>query len=232
MIGNIILLCVMTLLPATAFSAITMPVFNDNASSHTGYVAFNGVPINLDDSTPLITNLKVTSDEEGTNEIDAQFDVISRYDENSNGADSGDKIRTVMVTFEATVPASSHADYYLQITSGGGNAAGSDMITNETLYYQIDTGSLSAISVTIDLKRSATFTMGTTLPEPRMVAPPIFRILLSICPIFLTRISCSDKISSTPNAIRFSPLSRINTCMMSDGFAFSVLRLISRTSPK
>ena len=146
---KLILTLCMLLTPFTVYSASTLelPVFNDNASSHTGYVSFAGIPIHINDSTSSIDDLRITLDEAGLTEVDAQFEIISRYDEDNDGAEITDKIRTVMVVFEATVSLASSTTYYLQVnpSSGtGGDADGVDILSNKEGYHQIATGNLTA----------------------------------------------------------------------------------------
>ncbi|KKP67431.1 MAG: hypothetical protein UR66_C0015G0016 [Candidatus Moranbacteria bacterium GW2011_GWE1_35_17] len=128
-------------------ATIDLPVFNNASIIQTAYVQFAGIPILAEDSTNTTSDFKVTLDEAGMTELDAQFEVISRYDEDNDGAEVTDKIRTVMVVFKATVPAQSSTTYYLQVNPGsgtGGDVSGSNIAFDEAGYHQISTGNLTA----------------------------------------------------------------------------------------
>lgn len=116
-----------------------------------------GVPLSHGESITSISNLALTSDKAGTDNIDAQFRVLSRYNDTPDGTGP---IRAVLIDFQQNIDSKNTKLIYLQTSGGAGSIPGSlasiseGRVTIETgvLKAEIDnnTGWLSSVLIAAD----------------------------------------------------------------------------------
>jgi len=133
-------------------TVVTITAKESDGIARSGEYIKRGIPLPIDSGCTSISNMKITTDSGGNSPIDAQFHIISRWDTNGNGADSSDPVRVVLVIFKAAVSSNATSTYFLHTTGGSGNAAGSNIATDNTGDVSLDTGTMA-----VRLKKTAGF---------------------------------------------------------------------------
>jgi hypothetical protein len=121
-------------------AVISMTVRETSGVARTGEYVRRGVPLAVNDNVTSTAGMKITTDWAGDLAVDAQFHILARWDIDGDGADASDPIRVVLVVFAADVPANAAIVYYLHTDGGSGTAEGSNLVSDQTGFHQIDTG--------------------------------------------------------------------------------------------
>ena len=99
-----------------------------------------GIPFAKSSNITTTNNFKITTDEAGKNTLDAQFRVLSRYNDTPNGTGP---IRSVLIDFQNTISPKDTEFFYLHTDNGSGNAPGTLAMYTENNVI-IDTGVMVA----------------------------------------------------------------------------------------
>lgn len=121
-------------------AVITMTARESSGVVRSGEYVRRGVPLAVTDNIISTAGMKITTDWAGDHTVDAQFHILSRWDNDGDGADANDPIRVVLVVFAADVPANSAMVYYLHTDGGSGTVTGGNMASDQAGFHQIDTG--------------------------------------------------------------------------------------------
>lgn len=99
-----------------------------------------GIPFSDRANITSTTEMKVSTDPGGNNELDAQFRVLSRYNDTPEGSGA---IRVVLVDYQSSIGADTSTTYYLH-TSGGSGSASGNMAAVDANDIVINTGAMQA----------------------------------------------------------------------------------------
>jgi len=136
-------------------STITLVIKDSSGVDRTSKYVSYGIPLSMSDNAVSISTFKISTDEAGTSIIDAQFNIISRYDLDGDGWEETEPIRTVLLTFPATVSANMSSTYYFHTTDGSGNVAGDNLADNSNEAYC----AINASSLLLHVKKTAGFNL-------------------------------------------------------------------------
>jgi len=148
-------LLILFLTATTSFALnVSLSVEERGSAARTSDPVTTGVPLARTDNILNTSSLGLTGQ-------DAQFRVLSRYDGTPD--DTTAPIRVVLVDYQDTVSAG--ATVTRTLTDGGtGTVSGSNLVSDETTYYEIDTG-----AITVQINK----TSGNIFEDVDIITTPI-----------------------------------------------------------
>lgn len=161
-INKIIAVLASILWCCTASAAVKLTVTETASIARTSAPVTYGVPFSFDDNITSTAAFKLSTDLAGTNTVDAQFRVLSRYADTPGGTGA---IRVVLVDFQNTISSGDSETFYLHTTGGSGSASG-NLATVNGSNVDISTGSMAfTISASTGWFSSAGSNLGTATSD-------------------------------------------------------------------
>lgn len=122
----------------TAKAAIELTILEPAGIARNNAPVTYGIPISKSSDIRSVSSLQITTDIDGNNPIDAQFRVLSRYNDTPSGTGP---IRSVLVDFQTSIAPNALKTVYLQTSGGTGSSSGLLALMNAANLI-ISTGSM------------------------------------------------------------------------------------------